>query len=134
MSKQEGIGLAPSGERPPRKRRSKLERRQIVEATIGTGISIAAVARAHGVNANQVHHWRRLYEKGLLGAAAPQTALVPVRIIDPSAAEAVAAAPRPSSRPLASGAIDIEAAKARIRVEGAPDAATLRLVLECLLG
>jgi transposase len=69
-------------------RRSKEERRRIVEATIGTGISVARVARAHGVNANQVYAWRRLYEKGLLGRSGNHAALVPVRLT-----EAVPAAP-----------------------------------------
>ena len=45
----------PTPERATEKRlsRSKQERRRIVEATMGTGVSIARVARANGVNANQ---------------------------------------------------------------------------------
>jgi transposase len=70
-----------------RKRRTKQERRQIVEATIGTGVSVARVARAHGVNANQVYAWRRLYEKGLLGPPGNQVSLVPVRVTDAIAAD-----------------------------------------------
>lgn len=50
----------------PRRRRSKQERRRIVEETLAPGASVARVARAHGVNANQVFHWRRLYHQGLL--------------------------------------------------------------------
>jgi len=33
------------------------------------GASVARVARAHGVNANQVLHWRKLYLVGRLGSA-----------------------------------------------------------------
>ena len=49
--------------------RTKLERRKIVEESLLPGTSVTSVARAHGVRPNQVHHWRRLYRQGLLGAA-----------------------------------------------------------------
>jgi transposase len=43
------------------------------------GASVAEIARAHGVNANQVFKWRRLFEKGHLGDARPtSTALLRV--------------------------------------------------------
>jgi len=51
-----------------RRYRTQTERRRIVEETISTGASVATVARAHGVNANQVFHWRKLYHAGLLGS------------------------------------------------------------------
>ena len=44
-----------------RKYRSKEERRRIVEETLEPGASVAVIARSHGVNANQVFGWRRLY-------------------------------------------------------------------------
>jgi transposase len=31
------------------------------------GVSIARVAMAHGINANQLHKWRYLYKKGEFG-------------------------------------------------------------------
>jgi transposase len=37
------------------------EKRQIVEQTLSSGMSVASVAREHGVNANQVFYWRKLY-------------------------------------------------------------------------
>jgi transposase len=46
--------------------RSAEERRRIVEETLVPGTSVAKVARAHGVNANQVFGWRKLYQAGLL--------------------------------------------------------------------
>jgi transposase-like protein len=55
-------------------RRSVLERRQIVEETLVPGASVARVARAHEVNSNQVHYWRALYRRGLLGGAVAATA------------------------------------------------------------
>ena len=48
-----------------RQRRSIAEKRRIVEETLAPGASVARVARAHGVNANQVFGWRRLYLAGL---------------------------------------------------------------------
>ncbi len=50
-----------------RQRRSIAEKRRIVEETLVEGASVARVARAHGINANQVFGWRRLYLAGRLG-------------------------------------------------------------------
>ena len=47
-----------------KKQRRSLElKRQIVEETLTPGASVARVARAHRVNANQVFGWRRLYRE-----------------------------------------------------------------------
>ena len=48
-------------------------------------VSIAKVAMAHGINANQLHKWRYLYKKGELGAIRRQSygdalELLPVRV------------------------------------------------------
>ena len=128
-------GIAPERIAEKRVRRSEQERRRIVEATIGTGVSVARVARAHGVNANQVYAWRRLYEKGLLGASpVNQAALVPVRITEASTPDKSAGSSNRTLGRTPSGAIQIEFARARVHIEGTPEPATLRTVLECLLG
>ena len=62
-----------------RQRRSIAEKRRIVEETLVEGASVARVARAHGVNANQVFGWRRLYLAGRLGDPRPGMKLLPVR-------------------------------------------------------
>jgi transposase-like protein len=49
--KSESLGAA------PRQRRSIAEKRRIVEETLVEGASVARVARAHGINANQVFGW-----------------------------------------------------------------------------
>ena len=77
--------------RSKRRYRTKLERRQIIEELLVPGAKTAAVAKAHGIRASQVNHWRRLYKQGLLEVEASSTALVPVRISDGSKA---AVAPR----------------------------------------
>ena len=43
------------------------EKRRIVEQTLASAVSVAVVARQHGVNANQVFYWRKLYRAGQLG-------------------------------------------------------------------
>jgi len=53
-------------ERRVRRFRSVSEKRRIVELTLEPGASVALVARAHGVNANQVFKWRRPFEIGEL--------------------------------------------------------------------
>jgi transposase len=112
--------------------RTKLERRNIVEEALTPGASIANVARAHGVRPNQVRHWRRLYNQGLLEEAGG-TGLVRVTISDAAKKEPVrSAAARPETP--STGIIRIETDKARMYVEGAAEPSCLRMVLEYLLG
>jgi transposase len=108
-----------------RKYRSKAERRRIVEETLEPGASVAVIARAHGVNANQVFQWRKLYHEGRLDPATGLAQLIPVRV-----AEAVSEGVRPAMP--ASGAIHIEMGKVRLRVEGNVDPECLRIILEQL--
>ena len=109
-----------------RKYRSKEERRRIAEETLAPGASVAVIARAHGVNANQVFQWRKLYHEGRLGSATTSTQLIPVRIAD-----VVSQDMRPAVS--ASGAIHIEMGKVRLRVEGKVDPECLSLILEQLV-
>ena len=126
----------PGNPEPGRKRRmrSKLERRQVVEETMRPGApSVAVIARAHGVNANQVFNWRKLYHAGRLNEKVPATELLPVRIAERSRSEY----PTPALHAIAhaaSGAIHIEVGRARIRVEGSADSENLRVILEHLPG
>lgn len=52
--------------RERRRRRTVDEKRLMVEATLAPGSSIPRVAREHGVNANQLFHWRKLYQQRCL--------------------------------------------------------------------
>ena len=74
---------------PQRQRRSIAEKRRIVEATLAAGASVARVARAHGINANQVFGWRRLYLAGRLGEQKPGIKLLPVRVSESKSAPVV---------------------------------------------
>ena len=51
--------------------RTTEEKRLIVEETRRDGVSVAAVAQAHRVDANQVFYWRKLYEAGQLECTRP---------------------------------------------------------------
>lgn len=114
-----------------RRRRSAEERRRVVEETLEVGASVARVALKHGVNANQVFQWRRLYRDGKLGASSRSAMkLLPVCVADgeealkPELAEVV---------PPSSGAIHIELpGEIRISLEGSVDPATIRAVLQSL--
>jgi transposase len=133
--------VAPAVARVARVRRSKLERRRIVEESFVPGVSVARLTRAHAVNANQIFHWRSLYKRGRLDVDATGVELLPVRISDGRGGEASSAllpgAPAHQSGKAtpggaANGVIQIETGQVRVRIEGAADASTLRVVLESL--
>ena len=87
----------------------------------------------HGVNANQVFHWRRLYHQGLLDDIPSPDLLLPVRISDTKVR--VDPAPPQARRPrrAGTGAIHLKLDRGQLRLEGRVDAVALRVVLECLL-
>ena len=115
-----------SGEIAGRRRfRPKQERRQIAEESLQPGASVAVVARRHGVNANQVFHWRKLLREGRLDEKACAAQLIPVRISD------VVEDHCPPAR-CYGGSIHIELRRARIRIEGSADPESIRAILEQL--
>ena len=119
-------------ERRPRRFRSVSEKRRIVELTLAPGASVALVARAHGVNANQVFKWRRAFDRGeLVEPDAVSTALLPVTVSTPS--EAAMRAPSAQQHPAKSSSIRIEfPGRATISVESGADPVLLRSILESL--
>jgi transposase len=118
-------------ERRIRRWRSVAEKRRIVELTFAPGASVALVARAHGVNANQVFKWRRALERGeLADPAEASAALLPVTL-SASAAETREAGAK--EQPTAGGAIYIEfPGRAMISVECGADPVLMRSILESL--
>lgn len=124
--------VAEAPKTPKRRRYSIAEKRRIVEESFQPGSSVARVARAQGINANQVFSWRRLYQRGRLGGntrPAPAAELLPITITD-SPASPVPASP-PCSLP--AGTIQLQLPRGRLRIEGAADPHSLRVVLELLL-
>jgi transposase len=119
---------------PQRQRRSIAEKRRMVEETLAPGASVARVSRAHGVNANQVFGWRRLYLAGRLGEQKPGIKLLPVRVSESKAAAVAIEPPSPAVAPLQRGTIHVEFRQAQVRIEGSADPALVRVLLECLRG
>lgn len=109
-----------------RKRRSVAEKLSIVQLTMEPGASVAEIARTHGVNANQVFKWRRLFAKGQLSEAR-STALLPVTITTDLEK------PDRAAEASSTGAIHIELpGRAVLTVESGADPRLLRCVLESL--
>jgi transposase len=121
-------------QREPTRRRWVEEKRRIVEQTLAVEGSVARVARAHGVNANQVFQWRRQYHRGLLGVGNTEAvSLLPVGVTEALAGQAERSSGEPRRR-TALGMIQVELPKGQVRVTGSIDAESLRMVIECLLG
>ena len=111
-----------------RQYRSLEEKQRIVGEALAEGASVARVARAHGVNANLVFNWCRLYRAGRLGRRSPAQ-LLPVRV-----AADISTPPSASLSELASsaGTIHIQLPQAQVRVESGANPVLLRVLLECL--
>ena len=86
---------------------------------------MAVVARRHGVNANQVFHWRKLLREGHLDVKPAPMQLMPVRVTE-------VVDNRGGALPQHAGVIGIELGRVRIRIEGAVDREALRVILEQL--
>jgi transposase len=110
------------------------EKRRIVEQTLSSDMSVAKVARQHGVNANQVFYWRKLYRAGQLGnnELPGDVRLLPVSVSDE---ERSPAEPEQGAETRSGVTINIEIpGRALVSVEGAVDAAIVRAVVESLRG
>jgi len=66
--------------RRTRRYRSSEKQCKIVEETLTSGVSVATVARAHELNANQLFRWRKLYQPGLLGNDVGRPRMLPVTL------------------------------------------------------
>ena len=121
----DAVGL--STDRRVRRFRSISEKLQIVQLTLKPNARVAEVARAHGVNANQVFKWRRAFERGELSE--PSMALIPVTV---SSLEDEGRETEEAAMP-AGGAIHIELpGRAVISVESGADSSLVRSILESL--
>jgi transposase len=89
---------------------------------------VTEVAQAHGVRANQVFKWRRLYRDGRLNSAVDEATLLPVRITESSE---TGTANLPGCE-LSSGTIQIEFRSVRVSITGRVEMRMLQAVLEHL--
>jgi transposase len=105
----------------------------LVKQTLQSGASVARIAREHGVNANQVFGWRKLYRDGLLGASSETAAaMLPATVVVPDSRDSDAPCPSQSKTGTAS-VIRLECAKGSLIIEGVPDSDVLDRVLDRLL-
>jgi len=104
-------------------------RREIARLASEPGVSVAGLAMEHGLNANLVFKWRRSLRAGEYDSTdfLPVVVDVPQHKPEPSAPAPAPCAPPP-------GTIEISTGGIRMRIEGAPDEATLLLVLHALRG
>ena len=121
------MGTTLVGEAEQKKRRRSTNyplefKRQLAQQACDESVSVAQLALQHGLNTNMLFRWRRQLRAGLLDTT---TQFLPV---------AVAAAPKESPGVDAGGAgsIEIQLGQARVCIRGAPDPATLALVLQGL--
>ena len=121
-----------------RVRRTIEEKRRIVELSLEPGASVARIAQAEGVNANQIFQWRRAYRSGGLEAGGEQsTALLPVvvRERDESGAGTEGSdEPTPAQEAAtAGGTINIEfPGRALVSIERGASPAVVRAIVESL--
>ncbi len=120
--------------RPVRRWRTVSEKRLIAELTLEPGASVALIARAHGVNANQVFKWRRALKRGELNEhTATSTSLLPVVVSSPCEVVGATCEADAREQPARSGSIHIEfPGRAVISVERGADPSLLRSILESL--
>jgi transposase len=128
------IGERSGAERRVRRRYTGEEKRRIVERTFEPGASVAQVAQANGLNANQLFTWRRAFDRGELSeVAAASSAFLPVIVSAPCEPAKEVARPAVEGAPQPAGEIHIEfPGRAMIRVENGADPILLRSILESL--
>jgi transposase len=130
MGDEQGVATG----RQPRRWRTVSEKRRIAELTLEPGASVALVARAHGVNANQVFKWRRALKRGeLTESAAGSTSLLPVMVSTACDAASATGEVEAEEQSATRGSIHIEfPGRAMISVERGADPSLLRSILESL--
>lgn len=105
------------------------EKLQIVQLTRVPGASVAEVARAHGLNSNQLFKWRRAFERGELVERC--AALIPVTM---SSGDESATKCEEAARVSTAGSIHVELpGRAMISVESGADPLLVRVVIESLV-
>jgi transposase len=115
-----------------RQYRSLEEKQRIVGEALAEGASVARIARAHGVNANLVFNWCRLYRAGRLRRRS-EAKLLPVRVTGESSSPPPALCAEPGGLPVCSaGTIHIQLQHAQVRVESDANPVLLRVLLEYL--
>jgi len=120
-------------ERPRRRRYDAAFKRSLVEQTRIPGVSVARVAREHGINANQLFKWRRQFPLSRQDTPGPDPQVQPPVSLVPVTLVGDAAMPHPSTPPASGpGYIEVLLTGGEVRIRGTVDAATLQAVLSSL--
>lgn len=122
------LPVLPSG--PSRRRRTIAEKLQIVQESLAPSVSIAAVALAHRINANQLHKWRWQYRNGKLGKLDKKAVLLPVHVTNALPREQHATVQKHTR--IEPGYVEIQIGESRVWVHGTVQAPTLRAVFAAL--
>jgi transposase len=120
----------------PRRKYTIAEKRAMVEETHVRGASVPEVAQRHGVNANLLSVWRRLYRQGTLrdeerSEAAP---LLPVKVSTPTMLPTERAPKSRSVEKRSPAHIEVEfVGGQRLRICGALDRQLLKDLISILM-
>jgi len=116
-----------------KRRHSAAFKRKLVKLTEEAGASVAAIALAHGINANLLFKWRRAQAtRPARRNPAAQAVLLPVTMNPLPPASALLELPAPTARAPAVGIIEIDFGGARVRLRGSVDPDSVRCVLQAL--
>jgi transposase len=123
-----------------RREHSPALKRELIERSLQPGASVSGIALDSGINANLLFKWRREHLRAnarALVSATPtaKPVLLPVTIESPMPEVTAAQTPSPPSTSRANtGSIEIDIGGARVRLRGAVDEASVRVVLHALRG
>lgn len=113
-----------------RRRWSDADKQQILQETLVSGATVAAVAKRHGIGTGQIYTWRGQALAGAVGGFMPVT--VSEETMPDARPEPALPAPRSAASPRC-GVIEIVLANGiRLRVGNDVDGAALRCVLAAL--
>jgi len=101
---------------------------ELVRRCLQPGVSVAAMALAHGVNANLVRRWIMLALRDRTSVRATQAALVPVVTTAQSAVAPASMAATPKGESM----LEVVLPGGTIRMRGVVEPSTLTIVLDCL--
>lgn len=123
-----------------RREHSAALKRELIERSLQPGASVSGIALDAGINANLLFKWRREHLRAnghVVVATTPAVAplLLPVTIESPMPEVTAPPGPPPPPASRAStGSIEIDIGGARVRLRGAVDEVSVRVVLQALRG
>lgn len=130
-----GTKLSSEAKRPTRKGRPNHSvefKRHLAKQACEAGVSVSRLAQEHGVNANLLFKWRRLYRAGLFDVAPLTSALLPVSVMPGSAVRPQTEPLLPGSGQVADAGIEIAFSDCTLRIGSATNLKMLRAVLVLL--